>query len=600
MAAPIKIVVSANTGGAESAIKRVTTATRTMDKQVRAANVGVNQFGATTRRSSTNLNRWAKGALQQAGYQIGDYAVQVANGTSKMQAFGQQGSQLLGIFGPVGAILGAGVAIFSAIGVAASKSGKSLSGFSSILGSLAEPFERVIESVKSFGAIFGSVGPIILANVDTLIIAGGLLASWYGVKVVASMIAASGASGVLSASLVTMRAAVVASTLSAGRFSVVLVGLKSAALLLGASLKAVGLILMRFLPIALLLGVAKLIELFLRLKEGAGGLGQAMHLLANVLREMKDRFVIGLGIISKTFVATAASAKSNMIGAFASIVIKFNEMTTRIATGLNELFGAVGVDLNLTGLADDAAKGWQTAADEAGKYADEQWRLVKDWGEHMRGPLTSWEKLKDAIKAGTTDITIFGTASEEAGDKAKKASEKLTDAMKAAQDRIQSLSDTMRDSMSDAFKSMIDGTKSAKDAFRDMARAIISKLFDILVVQQLVGDWSAKTGTGTGIIGGIMGTITGKRAMGGPMTTGKAYMVGERGPEIVVPSRNSHVVSNGSGGGGIVVNQTINVTTGVQQTVRAEIMSLMPRITENTKMAVLDAKQRGGAFGRAL
>jgi hypothetical protein len=46
-----------------------------------------------------------------------------------------------------------------------------------------------------------------------------------------------------------------------------------------------------------------------------------------------------------------------------------------------------------------------------------------------------------------------------------------------------------------------------------------------------------------------------------------------------------------------VVNQTINVTTGVQQTVRAEIKSLMPQIADNAKAAVLDAKRRGGSYG---
>ena len=60
--------------------------------------------------------------MQQAGYQIGDYAVQVSNGTSKMQAFGQQAPQLLQIFGPIGAIVGAGVAVFAALAVAVQRS----------------------------------------------------------------------------------------------------------------------------------------------------------------------------------------------------------------------------------------------------------------------------------------------------------------------------------------------------------------------------------------------------------------------------------------------------------------------------------------------
>ena len=46
-------------------------------------------------------------AVGQAGYQIQDFAVQVQGGTSALTALSQQGSQLLGVFGPTGAIAGA-------------------------------------------------------------------------------------------------------------------------------------------------------------------------------------------------------------------------------------------------------------------------------------------------------------------------------------------------------------------------------------------------------------------------------------------------------------------------------------------------------------
>ena len=50
----------------------------------------------------------------------------------------------------------------------------------------------------------------------------------------------------------------------------------------------------------------------------------------------------------------------------------------------------------------------------------------------------------------------------------------------------------------------------------------------------------------------------------------------------------------------VVVNQTINVTTGVQQTVRAEIVQLMPQIAQAAKGAVADARLRGGNFSKAM
>lgn len=49
--------------------------------------------------------------FQQLGYQVGDFAVQVQGGTSAITAFTQQGSQMLGVFGPWGAIMGAVLAV---------------------------------------------------------------------------------------------------------------------------------------------------------------------------------------------------------------------------------------------------------------------------------------------------------------------------------------------------------------------------------------------------------------------------------------------------------------------------------------------------------
>ncbi len=49
--------------------------------------------------------------IGQAGYQVQDFAVQVASGQSALTAFVQQGSQLAGIFGPTGIIVGAALAV---------------------------------------------------------------------------------------------------------------------------------------------------------------------------------------------------------------------------------------------------------------------------------------------------------------------------------------------------------------------------------------------------------------------------------------------------------------------------------------------------------
>jgi uncharacterized phage protein gp47/JayE len=67
-------------------------------------------------------------------------------------------------------------------------------------------------------------------------------------------------------------------------------------------------------------------------------------------------------------------------------------------------------------------------------------------------------------------------------------------------------------------------------------------------------------------------------------------------------SSGSIVPNNRLGGGsdGVTINQTINISTGVQQTVRAEIQQLLPQISNAAKNAILDTKRRGGQFANAF
>ena len=170
------------------------------------------------------------------------------------------------------------------------------------------------------------------------------------------------------------------------------------------------------------------------------------------------------------------------------------------------------------------------------------------------------------------------------------------------------------DTFADSFMSIIDGTSSVKDAFRNMAREIISELYKVLIVQRMVN--AAKSYFGLPFAdGGVFqgGSQLKAFANGGvvgsptyfPMSGGKTGLMGEAGPEAIMPLKRGKggklgVTFEGLDGDRIVVNQTINVSTGVQQTVRTEIKSLMPQIAESAKAAVADAKRRGGSYGKAF
>ena len=160
---------------------------------------------------------------------------------------------------------------------------------------------------------------------------------------------------------------------------------------------------------------------------------------------------------------------------------------------------------------------------------------------------------------------------------------------------------TVKSSMEDTLMSIVDGTKSARDAFKAMAADIIKELYRVYVVQQLVNSVSGFFAPS----GGSSVSPPG-RAAGGSMMANMAYMVGENGPELVIPRHSGTVVnakqtaSAVGGGGSITVQNNITVTGSDAAMVRTEVAKMIPQITNATKAAVLDAKQRGGQFAAAF
>lgn len=193
--------------------------------------------------------------------------------------------------------------------------------------------------------------------------------------------------------------------------------------------------------------------------------------------------------------------------------------------------------------------------------------------------------------------------------------------MKIYFDDVSNFSKMTEDATVRAFQGMEDAlvsfVQTGKLNFGDLARSIIADIARIYVRQSMITPLLSAIGLGGSSVplstpgvtyspeawaaSSAAFSLSGKKASGGPVTGGKTYLVGEKGPELFTASSSGNITPNNQlGGGGVVVNQTINVSTGVQQTVRAEVMSLMPQIANAAKSAVADAKLRGGSYAAAL
>ncbi len=109
------------------------------------------RFGTAAATGGKSMNRFNV-ALQQGGFQLQDFAVQLQSGTSFFTAFGQQGSQFAGIFGPQGAVIGAIIAVGSALGGMAAKTlmaGKELRDYEEIVKDTTDALEELTKATSA-------------------------------------------------------------------------------------------------------------------------------------------------------------------------------------------------------------------------------------------------------------------------------------------------------------------------------------------------------------------------------------------------------------------------------------------------------------------
>ena len=148
------------------------------------------------------------------------------------------------------------------------------------------------------------------------------------------------------------------------------------------------------------------------------------------------------------------------------------------------------------------------------------------------------EKTGEAIANSVPDLDVLLNT---------EYTKKGLEALYAPINRAKEMSDAMGKSFSDGIKGMITGASSFKDMMSSVIDSVINKLWEMFVVQQIVG-----------LVGKGFSALTGipmpARAIGGSVQSGQPYMVGERGPEMFVPSRSGSIVPNGKMGGGISIS----------------------------------------------
>lgn len=118
---------------------------------------------------------------------------------------------------------------------------------------------------------------------------------------------------------------------------------------------------------------------------------------------------------------------------------------------------------------------------------------------------------------------------------------------------------------------LLRAARSGKLGFDDLRKVALSVLADIAAsairsgIDAILGGGRSSGGGGGGLlsaIGGLFGAPG--RATGGPVSPGRAYVVGERGPELFVPTSSGRVETRGSGGRDVRIAINIAAPAGTE------------------------------------
>ena len=269
-----------------------------------------------------------------------------------------------------------------------------------------------------------------------------------------------------------------------------------------------------------------------------------INLLVAEFKEFTSLAATALGIIGVPFVA----ALTLLLDTVNMILEGFNLITSAIGFAISELIRLIRFLPGGQKILDSIEKKVQSVNEGATKLTIS----AQDTMDSLKQQL---ENLQERIRLGDQEASIQQKIRDilaknpelkkkevEQAVRAIAAAEKQLEQQQKLENLYQSIGRSIEDGIVDAIQGAIDGTKT----LGDVARSVFSQIQRSLIQ--------------FGVNSLLTGLFPGSRffrANGGPVSSGKNYIVGERGPEMFVPNSGGRIVSNENLAGGstnVVVN----------------------------------------------
>lgn len=258
----------------------------------------------------------------------------------------------------------------------------------------------------------------------------------------------------------------------------------------------------------------------------------------------------------KNFPAVIGSA---VIGATNLVIKAVNMMVNVAKTAINDLIstinlvpgvdigqldtssGAIGEMANPFSAAMETAIGARNAAVGEAMSRD----YIGEIGAAFSGATPAAMNFGAAVGGVNDALESLGGGGGKGGKKGKDgAAKKAADELKRMAEAMESARESLGQGFGSVLEGLINKTMTWKDALIQAGQAVLRYFNQANLAQ------GGKGLFGGGFLQGIMGSLLGFRANGGPVASGMPYIVGERGPELMIPNTSGTVVSNRNLGAG--------------------------------------------------
>lgn len=168
--------------------------------------------------------------------------------------------------------------------------------------------------------------------------------------------------------------------------------------------------------------------------------------------------------------------------------------------------------------------------------------------EEMRTPLENANielgRLQELLDRGVISFETFSRATFKLQEGLEGSTKKLSELDNFAKTAAENIQNSFADFLFDPFKDGLDGMLKG---FGQTIQRMIADAVAADLARYLFGDL-VQGGSGSGVAGGILsaigGLFGGARADGGPVISGRTYLVGERGPELFTPGGSGSITPN--------------------------------------------------------